>query len=169
MVSGATTLSRRKPMTGRKHVAASGGRSRHSSAIICPRERGCVRPRVVSRDIAPAEFEGHGGRAARAWRQRDYAEPACPRVWTLNDVSLAPTRKVYRLIRAISPSGVLASTFSRVSLRCRLAWKSESVVMLRAVASCSESKPKHQSSRLSFSEAVKRDAFEAADSAWSGT
>src|SRR5258707_11269145 len=41
------------------HVAASGGRSRHSSAIICPRERGCVRPRVVSRDIAPAEFEGH--------------------------------------------------------------------------------------------------------------
>src|SRR5258705_9851015 len=71
-----------------------------------------------------------------------------------NDVSLAPTRKVYRLIRAISPSGVLASTFSRVSLRCRLAWKSESVVMLRAVASCSESKPKHQSSRLSFSEAV---------------
>ena len=47
-------------MTGRKHVAASGGRSRHSSAIICLRERGCVRRRVVSRDIAPAEFEGHG-------------------------------------------------------------------------------------------------------------
>src|SRR5258708_27924904 len=69
-------------------------------------------------------------------------EPACPRVWTLNDVSLAPTRKVYRLIRAISPSGVLASTFSRVSSRCRLAWKSESVVMLRAAASCSESNPK---------------------------
>ena len=109
------------------------------------------------------------GPPARVWRQRDYAEPACPRVWTLNDVSLAPTRKVYRLIRAISPSGVLASTFSRVSLRCRLAWKSESVVMLRAAASCSESKPKHQSSRLSFSEAVKRGAFEAVDSAWSGT
>src|SRR5260221_2214153 len=87
-------------------------------------------------------------RAAWVWRQRDYAEPACPRVWTLNDVALAPTRKVYRWIRAISPSGVLASTFSRVSLRSGLAWKSESVVMLRAVASCSESKPKHQSSRL---------------------
>src|SRR5258708_1536095 len=98
-----------------------------------------------------------------------HVEPACPRVWTLNDVSLAPTRKVYRLISAISPSGVLASTFSRVSLRCRLAWKSESVVMLRAAASCSESKPKHQSSRLSFSEAVKRGAFEVVDSAWSGT
>src|SRR5258707_11188877 len=96
-------------------------------------------------------------RAAWVWRQRDYAEPACPRVWTLNDVSLAPTRKVYRLIRAISPSGVLASTFSRVSLRCRLAWKSESVVMLRAVASCSESKPKHQSSRLSFRATGNRD------------
>src|SRR5260221_7344529 len=90
----------------------------------------------------------------------DYAEPACPRVWTLNDVSLAPTRKVYRLIRAISPSGVLASTFSRVSSRCRLAWKSESVVMLRAAASCSESNPKHQSSLLSFSEAVKRGAVD---------
>src|SRR5258705_2641798 len=115
-----------------------------------------------------ASDEGHGA-AAWVWRQRDYAESACPRVWTLNDVSLAPTRKVYRLIRAISPSGVLASTFSRVSLRCRLAWKSESVVMLRAVASCSESKPKHQSSRLSFSEAVKRGAFEVVDSAWSGT
>src|SRR5216110_1692314 len=107
------------------------------------------------------------GRCAGCGDNGDYAE--CPRVWTLNDVSLAPTRKVYRLIRAISPSGVLASTFSRVSLRCPLAWKSESVVMLRAAASCSESKPKHQSSRLSFSEAVKRGAFEAVDSAWSGT
>src|ERR1700676_3306122 len=101
--------------------------------------------------------------------ERDYAEPACPRVWTHNDVSLAPTRKVYRLIRAISPSGVLASTFSRVSSRCRLAWKSESAVMLRAAASCSESKPKHQSSLLSFSEAVKRGAVDAVNCAWSGT
>src|SRR5258708_3994915 len=109
------------------------------------------------------------GRACATCGERDYAEPACPRVWTLNDVSLAPTRKVYRLIRAISPSGVLASTFSRVSSRCRLAWKSESVVMLRAAASCSESNPKHQSSLLSFSEAVKRGAVDAVGCALSGT
>jgi AraC-like DNA-binding protein len=117
----------------------------------------------ATRQISAAHFAvGRTNHPARSERNR-------PRVWTLNDVSLTPTRKVYRLIRAISPSGVLASTFSRVSLRCRLAWKSESVVMLRAVASCSESKPKHQSSRLSFSEAVKRGAFEVVDSAWSGT
>src|ERR1700694_4183432 len=120
--------------------------------------------------MGPPRFDGTTGpRCATCGEQRDYAEPACPRVWTLNDVSLAPTRKVYRLISAISPSGVLASTFSRVSSRCRLAWKSESVVMLRAAASCSESKPKHQSSLLSFSEAVKRGAFDAVNWAWSGT
>src|SRR6202163_137651 len=120
-------------------------------------------------DIAPAEFEDIKWPHSSTCGERDYAEPACPRVWTLNDVSLAPTRKVYRLIRAISPSGVLASTFSRVSSRCRLAWKSESVVMLSAAANCSESKPKHQSSRLSLSDAVKRGAVDAAGCAWSGT
>src|SRR5436190_17311217 len=75
-----------------------------------------------ARPVAPAaaKFEGTmGPRCAGCGDYGDYAELACPRVWTLNDVSLAPTRKVYRLIRAaISPSGVLASTFSRVSLRC---------------------------------------------------
>src|SRR5260370_213663 len=48
-----------------------------------------------------------------------HVEPACPRVWTLNAVSLAPTRKVYRLIRSISQSGGLASTLARVRSRCR--------------------------------------------------
>src|SRR5258708_21237717 len=137
-------------------------------------EANCRRPmhsahgRCVRRygDGGHDDLAHHGPRCATCG-ERDYAEPACRRVWTLNDVSLAPTRKVYRLIRAISPSGVLASTFSRVSSRCRLAWKSESVVMLRAAASCSESKPKHQSSLLSFSEAVKRGAFDAVDCVWS--
>src|ERR1700682_3960385 len=145
-------------------------------ASVSPADRRAARDRSPTlrahrgRVRAPVRPESTTGtRCATCGEQRDYAEPACPRVWTLNDVSLAPTRKVYRFIRAISPAGVLASTFSRVSLRCRLAWKSESVVMLRAVASCSESKPKHQSSLLSFSEAVKRGAFDAVNRGWSGT
>jgi hypothetical protein len=126
-------------------------------------------PAMLRCQFQPCLSASRGRAGVACGEQRDYAEPACPRVWTFNDASLAPTRNVYRLIRAISPSGVLASTFSRVSSRCRLAWKSESVVMLRAAASCSESKPKHQSSRLSLSEAVKRGAVDAVDCAWSGT
>ena len=155
-------------MIRRRHRAAPGsGRARYAESQG-PRS---IAPAAArwTRDIAPAKLERTTGPGCATCGERDYAEPACPRVWTLNDVSLAPTRKVYRLIRAISPSGVLASTFSRVSSRCRLAWKSESVVMLRAAASCSESKPKHQSSLLSFSEAVKRGALDAVDCAWSAT
>jgi hypothetical protein len=58
--------------------------------------------------LGPPRFEGTtGARAGRHVANNDYAEAACPKVWTLNDASLAPTRNVYRLIRAISPSGVL--------------------------------------------------------------
>src|SRR4051794_25508800 len=106
MISEDFAASAAQPHYGLVHSAANAARADRSAALRRPSLR------------AP------WGRAAPGRGDNAYAELACPRVWTLNDVSLAPTRKVYRLIRAISPSGVLASTFSRVSLRCRLAWKS---------------------------------------------
>jgi len=49
-----------------------------------------VRPRVVSRNIAPAEFEGHG--AALRGCGDNVTMPNRPALsLTLNDVSLAPS------------------------------------------------------------------------------
>jgi hypothetical protein len=86
---------------------------------------------------APARFEAPRGRAGR----RVANNVTMPNRHALESgrsmTFRCHRRGRYIVFRAISPSGVLASTFSRVSSRCRLAWKSESVVMLRAAASLS--------------------------------